>query len=153
MAVWIHKKFASAEQLTDWLNGVLVGSVNLHAAGADVDGKTLIVDLGAGAATVTFAPPKGTNWTLEEIIDQINAHVSIPAGTASAEVSLKNQVGARPNRRLRLSSQDGCIVRSTGTANADLGFSIVSDTEQLITPAAAVKHIHFDESYSVLMYQ
>jgi hypothetical protein len=154
--MWIHKKFALVGQLVDMLNGVLVGSVNLHEDGADIDGKTIIIDVGAGDVTVTFAPALGRNWTLEEIVTAINAHVSLPSNTAKAYLTEYNRAGSSADRRLSLSTDSGCIVRSTGTANTDLGLSAVSDTEQLITAEAAVKSINFDEServYTILMYQ
>lgn len=153
MASWVYRKFSDIDQVTDWLNGVLVGTANLHSNGADVDGKTLILDVGTGPVTVTFAPPKARTWTLEEIIAQINNDAAIPDGTAKAHASLQHRVGARPNRRLRLASSDGCVVHSAGTANTDLGFSAVADTVQYITSRAAVAHIHFDDNkYVVVLY-
>ncbi len=137
MASWTEKKFATVLQALGWLNGVMVGSLNLHANGADVDSKTFIVYDGTADRTVTFTPPKSRNWTLDEIIAKINAVAQL-AGSVSAKASLANRAGAVPDRRVQIAGTVAFTIRGNGTANAELGFvegaSPATDVVQEIIP-------------------
>ena len=85
MASWNVNKFGSSKKMIEFLNGTILGRVNLKD-GADVDGLTFIFDKGAGDVTVTFAPAKSRPWTLAEIVAIINvaeadlAHINNVAG-------------------------------------------------------------------------
>lgn len=142
MASWTHRKFATLEQALDYLNGVILGSLNLHANGADVDGKALIIHDGGANRTVAFAPPKGVNWTIDEIVVAINAGHANLAGSATAQVRLAHRAGAQPDRRLQIAGTVDFTVRGDGTANAALGFAgpatPANDTIQSIIPNTEV---------------
>jgi len=131
MASWSTYKFGSSRELTEFLNGALVGALNLQD-GAAVDGLTFVFEKnGGGDTTVTFAPAKGRKWTIEEIRDQINA-----SETGLAHIRTAIRPGApKPERKLKLEKDLTSLeVKATGTANGVLGFSAatadyVADTE------------------------
>jgi len=120
MASWKINKFGSAKKMVEWLNGTILGKVNL-ANGADVDGLTFVFDSGGGDATVTFTA-KGRLWTLDEIVAQINA--------TEAGIAHINNVGGL-DRRLSIEKDvASLIIKITGTANAALGFNTTANTVQ-----------------------
>jgi hypothetical protein len=88
---------------------------------AAMNTKTLIVSYNGGAnQTVTFAAGEST---VALVLTKINA-----TGTSS---TWKAQNKDTTNKSIRLTcrnASDTLTIRSTGTANADLGFSAVSDT-------------------------
>jgi len=100
----------------------MIGNVNLNTAGADVDGKTFIVHNGTGDKTTTFAPAKGRNWTLNEILDAINATIGLE-GVATAKVFPSQGAGIVAKRKLRIMGDPFHTIRGNGTANAELGFT------------------------------
>lgn len=137
MALWKFYTFRSHEEMENWLNGVLIGSVDL-SSGANVNGKTFIVDIGGGNVTVTFS---GTDpMTAQEIVDQINASI---AGLAS--LYSRQAIAPAPafpwDKELKLSRDGSIVVASTGTANADLGFSTTGATTKVLIDPADVKRI------------
>lgn len=123
MAVWRTFNFVSKEKMDEFLNGVVVGSVDIRP-GAVVDGLTLIANVGAGDVTVTFAPAKGHAWTAAEIVAQIEATF---AGYPKLELETR-EAGLGAKAYLKMSNDTSVTIRSTGTANAALGFSAVADT-------------------------
>lgn len=126
MGKWEIKQCDSSVEAVWYLNGDVIGTKNLHS-GAAVDGLTLIVDVGSGNETVTFAPALGRLWTFTEIVAAINAAVpDLAAGASIMEGNNNCQKG--PDRRLRLANSGTLVVVSSGTANAVLGFSSVQDT-------------------------
>jgi len=151
MAYWKMLTFNRLPDLVDYLNGALVGSVNLDD-GADVDGETIIIDIGSGNVTCTFAPAKGTNWTLKEIVDEINGTAGL-VGVASINIKNIGHTSHEKDRRLQIDFEPAAVISSTGTANAKLGFSIAADTPQLVTPSSMVRNfIEKDGVYTVLVY-
>lgn len=159
MALWRTATFESLEAMIDYMNGALIGTVNLDPEGADVDGKTLIIDAGGGNVTCTFAPAKGTNWTLEEIVAKIEATVGLE-GLASIKILKVGHSAFPKDRRLLLEGDPAIIVRGNGTANAELGYAEgatpADDTTQVITPQAAVERAYRNEdgqdTWTVLLY-
>lgn len=119
MALWTRKQFATLEQALEYLNGALIGTVNLHTNGADVDGKTFIVNDGTADRTVTFSPAKSRNWTLDEIVAQINAHANLSNAHAVIRTS---RSGGLIDRRLAIFNDPAYKIRGNGTANSVLGF-------------------------------
>lgn len=114
MASWRVNKFGSAKKMINFLNGRVLGRVNL-SKGAEVDGLTFIFDKGAGNVTVTFTAAKGRPWTLQEIVDKINV---TEAGLAHID-----NVGGL-DRRLAIEKDLASLtVKDTGTANALIGFN------------------------------
>lgn len=151
MAYWKIITFAKIPDLVDYLNGALVGTVNLDE-GADVDGLTIIIDVGAGNKTCTFAPAKGRDWTLQEIVDKINGTAGL-VGTASISVLNVGHTSHTKDRRLQIDFEPAATISSTGTANGALGYSAVADTPQLVTPSSMVRQfIERDGTYTVLIY-
>lgn len=126
MAEWIDRTFVTRSNMIEYLNGLLIGIVNLHE-GAEVDNKTLIINVGgAGNRTVTFQPAKSRAWTLAEIIAEISgAHADL-VGLPKEHVP-KASPGADQKRYLKLSTNDSFVVVKTGTANPLLGFDTVND--------------------------
>lgn len=146
MASWTSRQFPTLDAALNFLNGVIVGTVNLHNDGADVDGLTLVIHDGSADRTVTFAPAKGADWTLDEIISQINATHANLVGGALPTVRQHHRAGRQglPDRRLSIDGTQSAVatpftIRAAGTANARLGFSSVGDTTQAVTPDTQVK--------------
>lgn len=141
MANWTRRRFSQEQDMLDWLNGAMIGSVNLHTEGADVDGLTLIIHDGGGNQTVTFAPAKGRNWTAQEIVDEINA-VGALTGVATLKTFKQASSLAVPVQRLRIMGDPAHIIRGDGTSNAALGFAgpatPANDTTQVIIPDTEV---------------
>lgn len=111
MAEWTTLRFGNQQSMIERLNGALIGKLNL-VNGADVDGLTLVYDVGAGNVTVTFVAAKGRPWTITEIVNHINA-------TTAGLASIKNV--SPTDRRLKLQSNT-LDVDATGTGNTVLGF-------------------------------
>lgn len=132
MAAWSRKTFASLRELVAYLNGALLGAVNLYPNGADLDGLTIIINDGVADRTVTFTA-KGSNWSAAEIVAQIAADPNLADDVATIKTTMANYVGAVAEQYLQIVGDPAHIVRSTGTANTALGFSAVSDTTQVIT--------------------
>ncbi len=139
MAMWNAKMFRSKIDLMNHLNGVLVGSNNLFS-GALVDGLTFIVDIGGGDVVTTFAPAKNRPWTLAEIV------AAIDAGISGVPYAWNNDIGpvsgTPPDRRLALTRDGAITVKSTGTANALLGFSTTANTVSAPIPDTSVFSIN-----------
>jgi len=121
MALWTRREFATLDQAMDYLNGALLGNVNLHSIGADVDGLTLIIHDGTANRTTTFNPPKSRNWTVDEIVTHINATAVL--GDVASAVVKTSRAGGPPIRYLRIFGDPDHTVRGDGTANAVLGFA------------------------------
>jgi hypothetical protein len=141
MANWSKREFATLDAALEYLNGVMIGTVNLHSAGADVDGKTFIVHDGTTNRTVNFTAAKGRNWTLDEIIAKINATSGL---TGVAYGAMKTpRAGAAFDRRLAIYGDPAHTIRGNGTANAELGFvegaTPANDTVQVIIPNTEVE--------------
>jgi hypothetical protein len=150
-------EFPNRQDLVDFLNTALYGTVNL-VDGATVDNLTFIVDIGGGNVTVTFAPVKSRDWTLLEIIDQINTDLS--ATVASIKLIGAGQV-PRPDdtivdRRLKM-TYGTLTVRSTGTANTALGYSDASDTVGGSLATSVVEeldyHHHEKDTWNLVLYR
>lgn len=142
MADWTYIGFPSVEAFVDYMNGSLIGTVNI-TGGADLDGLVFIVDGGSGNQTVTFSPAKNRNWTLGEIIDKINSTHASLAGTAT--VVRVNPPGTPPDMRLRMHKDGTMIVRfSGGTANATLGYSTTADQTQTIIADTDLYRVYVD---------
>ncbi len=146
MASWTRRQFPTLDDALDYLNGVIVGAVNLHNDGADVDGLTLVIHDGTANRTVTFAPAKGVNWTLDEIVAQIEATNANLVGGAIPKARVAHRAGVRglPDRRLSIDGNKSVAgaaftVRASGTANARLGFPTGGDTAQVVVPDTQVK--------------
>ena len=123
MASWSTYKFGSSRELTEFLNGAIINSLNLHS-GADVDGKTFIFEVnGGGDTTVTFTPAKSRNWTLEEIV----AHINL-SEAGLAEIRTETRPGFNKSvRKIKLEKDlTSFEVKATGTANGVLGFVAVA---------------------------
>lgn len=158
MALWRTATFESLEAMIDYMNGALVGTVNLDA-GADVDLKTLIIDAGAGNKTCTFSAAKGRNWTLDEIVAKIEATSGLE-GIASIKVLNVGHTSHTRDRRLLLAGDPAITIRGNGTANAELGYAEgatpTNDTIQVITPQAAVERAYRNEdgqdTWTVILY-
>lgn len=134
----VHRQ--SLLEISRYLNGNVDSSINLDE-GADVDGETIIIDVGAGNVTITFAPVKGRDWTLDEIVAQINSSIS---GIASIYIkSTGNFLGRVRDRRLTLAYDPALTVRSGGTANSNLGFSTVTDTVQNLKTMNSIPFLSF----------
>lgn len=152
MAIWSYKKLANAKDAVDFLNGAIVGKVNLFN-GADVDGLTIVVDIGGGDVTTTFAPAKSRNWTIAEIISQINTAVGSIC-VSQRMYSAVETCTVASDKRLSFMIDGGMTVKGTGTGNAVLGFpavdvvqAVISDTE-VIHIAQSTDH----SSWSVFIY-
>lgn len=115
MASWKINKFGSAKKMVEWLNGTVLGRVNLRD-GAEVDDLTFIFDKGAGNVTVTFTPTKSRAWTLQEIVDKINV--------TEADLAHINNVGGLDRRLAIEKDLATLIVKDDGTANSVLGFNV-----------------------------
>lgn len=158
MALWRTATFESMEAMIDYMNGALVGTVNLRD-GADVDLKTLIIDPGTGNKTCTFSPAKSRNWTLEEIVAKIEATSGLE-GIASVRILSVGHNVTVIDRRLLLVGDPGITIRGNGTANAELGYvegsTPADDTTQVITPQAAVerayRNVDGQDTWTVLLY-
>lgn len=158
MARWYRYIFPTWPKMEQFLNGAIRGSVDI-SDGADVDTLTLIIEVHGVDRTVTFAPAKGRDWTWQEILAQIEAAhsdlVGVPTIYQNEELPGYGQ-GVPIDRRLQLYDSPSVTVRSTGTANAVLGFSAVSDTAQEIIPDSVVQHFERIEdskdSWMVIIY-
>ena len=135
MASWSTFKFKSPLDMIEYLNGMILCSVNLHK-GAAVDGLTFVFEVnGGGDTTVTFAPAKSRPWTIEEIRDQINAS---EADLAHIKV-VQNSPANGLDRRLKLEKDLTSLeVKATGTANSALGFAAESAS---YTADTEIKHL------------
>ena len=147
MANWTKKEFSTLEQAIDYLNGAMIGTVNLHTNGADVDNKTFIIHDGTGDRTTTFTPIKSRNWALNEIVAHINA-TALLDDVASAVIKTARAGGATI-RYLRIFGDPAHTIRGNGTANAELGFvegaTPGDDTVQVIIPNTSVAYFRSDD--------
>jgi hypothetical protein len=135
MAVWTTKLFRSRDTMLDYLNGVIIGGVNVHA-GAAVDGLTLIIDAGSGAKTVTFAPAKSRLWTLAEVVAAISAADASLVGVGIIkDINTGGVTSKAPDRRLAIFKDAAVVLDKDGTANSVFGFNTVADTSR----AAVIK--------------
>jgi hypothetical protein len=138
MASWIKQKFGSSQELEEYLNGALIGTINLQE-GADVDNQTFVFEVdGGGDTTVTFTPVKNRPWTIEEIVAKINA-----AEADLAHIRTNVNPGARVAvRRLKLQKDlTSLVVKTTGTANPELGFSATANTTAVYVAPADIEYI------------
>lgn len=151
MASWSSITSSTLNDMIDKLNNVLVGTNNLHN-GVDVDGLTFIVNPGT-ERTVTFTA-KGRNWTLEEVIDQINAAHGDLTGSASAKV-IKTSAQGPGSRYLAMWLEGGLTVDKDGTANEALGFNASADQVQAVPIAnTVVQKLSKEEFYWIaITYQ
>jgi len=144
--------------MADWLNGSLIGTVDLAPTGADVDTKTLVIDDGGGDQTVTFAPALGRNWTVDEIAAAINA-VPALAGVATVLIRRGLYAGAPVQKFLRIMGDPAHTIRADGTANSDLGYVAgVSPADDTVQVIINITECHFqdwlqpNEQWTVLRY-
>lgn len=159
MALWRTATFESMEAMIDYMNGALIGSVNLDLNGADVDNKTLKIDPGSGTVTVTFSPVKSRNWTLNEIVAKIESTSGLE-GIASIKVLSVGHTSHPKDRRLLLVGDPAIKIIADGTANAELGYvegtSPADDTDQVITPQAAIerayRNVDGQDTWTVILY-
>lgn len=98
----------------------LVGSVVLGDSIANLAGKTLVVSFGQEATrTITFIHDDDaispSDVSRQGVADQINQALGVTAATISASL------------RLEVYPEFLLVIRSSGTANASLGFSAVTD--------------------------
>jgi len=161
MAAWSTIVFSSKREMDDYLNGSLLGGVDLFA-GADVDGKTFIIDVGAGNLTTTFAPAKSRLWKYKEIIAEIESTDATLVGVVMALLVGSDRptvVGRRSRIVLKL-VDDTLTVRGNGTANEELGFTEGAtpgdDTVLAQVATADVNSVHFhvaeQDTWTVLIY-
>lgn len=158
MAIWRTVTFESLEAMIDYMNGAIVGTVNLND-GADVDSKTLKIDPGTGTVTCTFNPPKSRDWTLGEIVAKVEATSGLE-GIASVKVVKVGHSAFTKDRRLLLVGDPAIKIIGDGSANDELGFdgpaTPANDTDQVITPQAAVERAYRNEdgqdTWTVLLY-
>lgn len=137
MALWKFYAFRAHEDMENWLNGALIGSVDL-SSGANVNGKTFIVDIGGGNVTVTFS---GTDpMSAQEIVDDINASLAGLASIYSSQ-AIAPAPGFPWDKKLKLSRDGTIVVAAAGTANAALGFSASSPTTRVGVNPSDVKRI------------
>jgi hypothetical protein len=89
----------------------IVGSLDLTSASLDLDGLTLIVDVGSGYETVTFS---GTALDASAIVSQINSQLSV-------EVASKYTRTAAPaGEYIMLRGDHEITLDGSGTATADI---------------------------------
>lgn len=155
MAVWSQVAFNTVEQLVNFLNGVVIGGQNL-VQGAAVDGLTLVVDIGGGDVTVTFTPAKSRPWTAQEIAAKINASIAGIARVYSRNYD--NPYLAGGDQRILLERDGALTVKTTGTANALLGFSTTSNTVNDPVPTSEVPWVQYQngsaaEIWVALLYR
>lgn len=103
------REFASAEEVTNFLRGGLIGGKDLRAQKLYLDGKTLIFTSPA-SETVTFS---GTNPLLPlTVVTQILAQTTgVDCRLVDGRLFL-----------VETSVSGGVAITGAGTANADLGF-------------------------------
>lgn len=147
---------ASRLDMIDFLNTAIVGSVNLRD-GADMDAETLIADIGAGDVVVTFAP-LGRDWTLQEIVDQINTDLGVAVASVHliGEGRTPGPSFAETDRRLKM-AYGTLTIRSTGTGNTKLGYSAAADTVGGSIPVAEVETLKFNirerDTWHLVLYR
>jgi hypothetical protein len=146
--MWVIRNFYTDRELAAYLNGEVVGTVNIHD-GADVDLLTLIINNGGGDVTVNFAPAKGRPWTAAEIVGAINAAPGL-ADTASLKVPERYDTSHPPgqgtkHQYLCLFNDPAITVRNTGTANTLLGFNAAPAPHQpqVLIAMAAIGSIQY----------
>ena len=137
--MWKSINRPTAKELLRALNGTLTGSVDL-IDGADVDTKTLLIDIGAGDVTVTFEPAKSRLWTIDEIVAKINTTGTL-SGVAGVLTYPASDPTVGPKKVLTISHANAAKVDKTGTANTVLGFATADDTQQTIIALAEVAAI------------
>jgi len=138
MAGWDIRPFDSLNRVRDYLNGVIIGTVDL-SDGANVDTKTLVIDVdGGGNRTVTFAPAKSRDWTLAEIVAQIEAAHADLVGVPV--VYIDAAPGGAVGPKFLVLVKDGSVItiQNTGTANTVLGFP----APQTIGDPVAIAELH-----------
>lgn len=153
MALWNRHTFGSEEQMVHFLNGALAGIENL-VQGAAVDGLTFIVDVGAGDVTTTFNPAKSRPWTAAEIVAAINTTTSGLARVYSDNSPAHQMHGV--DQRVLLVRDGSLTVKSTGTANALLGFSTTANTvSDPVTTSElnTISHNGITNAWSVVVYR
>ena len=153
MALWRTLTFKSLIDATIYLNGAIVGTVNIHG-GALVDGLTFIANNGGADRTVTF-PARGRAHTPAEIVASIAAgHADI---NASPYLYAQNDIAPKAvDRRLMLYQDTPTItVTAAGTANALLG--LAGPLTQTITPDTGIagriyRNIDGQDTWTVIAY-
>lgn len=141
--MYLNRGFQSSEEFEDYLNGVVTSKKSFSGpftGATSLDGLTLIFDPGGGDVTVTFV---GTNLTLNQVVTQINAASAGAAG-------LRNYGRNPPSGSLLAFIKSGLIVKSTGTANALLGFP--TTTNLTVTPIAKAKIVAVEQDHCARIF-
>lgn len=113
------KIIGSWQEYVDFREGYILSSP-LDTAIVTLNGKTVIIDAGAGDLTTTFV---GTSLTPAQVVAQINAVV------AGAAVLRAYDYGAsQGTSRVIVFATSTHIIKSTGTANGDLGLSVLANS-------------------------
>ncbi len=147
MATWRIWRFRTDQDLYDTLNGAVGSEVDAEK-GLDLDGKTLIINVGgAGDRTVNFAPALSRKWTPEEVVAKISAAHADLTGIPKLVREPGTRAGMNPTY-LRLVKDTGAVitVRSTGTANALFGYSITADTVGVPYTFNDVKSVYMNDN-------
>jgi len=110
---FVTRQYDNAQELTDYLNGIVLSASLPPGKIFGLDGLTLIINDGA-AKTVTFADPTNVGLALPEIIAQIEA-------VSSGFATLRNYGHiAPPKYQLAFVGATDQVLH-TGTANTILG--------------------------------
>jgi len=89
----------------------IVGAIDLSAGGLNLDGKTLVIDVGKGPETVLFT---GTSLSLDLVVSQINSQLT-------SEVASKyTRTSAPAGEYLMLRGDQEITLKGWGTATTDL---------------------------------
>lgn len=127
--------FQTAQELEDFLNGVLLSSLpnkDLYANASSLNGLTVVYDAGAGDVTVTFV---GASLSLKQVVDQINA---VTAGAAS----VRNYGHTAPYASFLAFVKPSLQLKGTGTANAILGLATETVTAIVQTKLIFLEQDH-----------
>jgi hypothetical protein len=136
--MYTFRTFNNREELTDYLNGAVVGN-SLAALTYGLHGLTLIVNDGSADRTVTFADASGAGLSPAAILAQVRAaHANL------ANVVLRNY-GHSAKEPALVIFKDGYTVK-VGTANAILGWP---GTNAVITEVSNTNIVMLSASYDV----
>ena len=120
-----NRGFQSAQELEDFLNGVILSSTPVagpFSGAASLNGLTLVFDPGSGDVTVTFS---GASLTLNQVVNQINAGGS---GSAAGSANVRNYGRTPPYGSFLALVKSGLVLKNTGTANVLLGLPVATTT-------------------------
>lgn len=120
---YVLKQFDTAQEMTDYLNGVVQGKP-VGAKVQGLHGLTLKVNPAGSLRTVTFSDASGVGLTPKEILNQIEAVNADLVGVAV----FRSYRPTSPQTYRMTFILDGDIVDKTGTANGIFGFGTAADS-------------------------